>query len=131
MNKFLNRSLCAVDETWTGANAPNQSEFWKKSHKGCKLPSPKLQKLNLTTRSSFFIIKGFRTVVFIFIIISTTFRPICPPALFRCLSISGTFTKLRTTSFIESTGVACSDSVSHNGVQVLRIPILLLSCSQD
>ena len=39
--------------------------------------------------------------------------------------------ELRTTSFIESTGVACSDSVSHNQVQVLSIPILLLTCSQD
>ncbi len=37
--------------------------------------------------------------------ISTTFRPICPPALFRCLSNSGTHTELRTTSFIESMGV--------------------------
>ena len=68
-----------------------------------------------------FIIKGFWTIVFIFIIISTTFRPICPPAFFRCLSISGTYTKLRTTCFIESTGVAYSDSVSHNWVQVLSI----------
>ena len=33
-----------------------------------------------------FIIKGFRTIFFsIFIVISTTFRPICPPAFFRCL----------------------------------------------
>ena len=47
------------------------------------------------------------------------------------LSNSGTFTELRTTSFIESTGVACSDSVSHNRVQVLSIPVLLLACSQD
>ena len=62
------------------------------------------------------IIKGFRTIVFIFIVISTTFRPICPPAFFGCLSNSGTFTELRTTSFIESTGVAFSDSVSHNRV---------------
>ena len=38
-----------------------------------------------------FIIKAFRTIVFIFIVISTTFRPICPPAFFRCLSNSGTF----------------------------------------
>ena len=30
-------------------------------------------------------IKGFRSIVFIFIVISTTFRPICPPASFRCL----------------------------------------------
>ena len=42
-----------------------------------------------------FIIKGFRTIVFIFIVMS----------------------------FIESTGVTCSDSVNHNQVQVLRIPV--------
>ena len=42
-----------------------------------------------------------------------------------------TFTELQTTSFIESKGVACSDSVSHNRVQVLSIPILLLTCCQD
>ena len=35
-----------------------------------------------------FIIKGFRTIVFIFSVISTTFRLICPPAFFRCLSNS-------------------------------------------
>ncbi len=69
-----------------------------------------------------FIIKYFRTIVFIFIVISTTFWPICPPA-FRCLSNSETFTELRTTSFIETTGVACSDSVCHNRVQVLSIPV--------
>ena len=78
-----------------------------------------------------FIIKGFRTIVFIFIVISPTFQPICPTAFFRCLSNSGTFTELRTTSFIETTGVACSDSVSHNRVQVLSIPVLLLACSED
>ena len=78
-----------------------------------------------------FIIKGFRTIVFIFIVISTTFRPICPQAFFRCLSNSETFRELRTTSFIESTGVTCSDSVSHNRVQVLSIPVLLLAYSQD
>ena len=77
-----------------------------------------------------FIIKGFRTIVFIFIVISITFRPICPSAFFRCLSNSGTFTELRTTSFMESTEVTCSDSVSHNRVQVLSIPVLLLACSQ-
>ena len=74
-----------------------------------------------------FIIKGFQTIVFIFIIISSTFRLICPSAFFRCLLISGTFTELQTTSFIESMGVACSDSVSHNRVQVLSIPVLLLT----
>ena len=40
-------------------------------------------------------------------------------------------TELQSMSFMESTGVACSDSVSHNRVQVLRIPVLLLACSQD
>ena len=79
----------------------------------------------------YLVIKGFRTIVFIFIVISTTFRQICPPTFFRCLSNSGTFTELRTTSFIKSTGVVCSDSVSHNRVQVLSIPVLLLSCSED
>ena len=78
-----------------------------------------------------FIIKDFWTIVFIFIVISTTFRLICPPAFFRCLLNSGTFMELWTTSFIESTGVTCSDSISHNRVQVLSIPVLLLACSQD
>ena len=63
-----------------------------------------------------FIIKGIWTIVFMFIIIATflTFQSICPPAFFRCLSNSGTYMELRTTSFIESTGVACSDSVRWN-----------------
>ena len=78
-----------------------------------------------------FIIKGFRTIVFIFIVISTMFWPICPLAFFRCLLNLGAYTELWTTSFIESTGVASSDSVSHNQVQVLIIRILLLACSQD
>ena len=34
-------------------------------------------------------------------------------------------------SFIESTEVACSDSISHNLVQVLSIPVSLFACSQD
>ena len=79
----------------------------------------------------FFIIKGLWTIVFIFIVISTTFRPICPLAFFGCVSNSGTYTELQTMSFIESTGVACSDSVSHNRVRVLSIPVLLLSSRQD
>ena len=77
-----------------------------------------------------FIIKGFQTIVFIFIVISTTIRPRRPPAFFRCLSNSRTFTELRSTPFIESTEVACSDSVGHNWVQVLSIPVLLPACSQ-
>ena len=48
--------------------------------------------------------KGFRTSVFVFIFISITFQLICPPAFFRYLSNSGTYTELRITSFTESTG---------------------------
>ena len=61
-----------------------------------------------------FIIKGFQTIVSIFIVISTMFWPICPPTFFRCLSNSGTYIELRATSFIESVGITCSDSISHN-----------------
>ena len=43
----------------------------------------------------------------------------------------GTYTELRTTSIIESTVVAFSDSVSHNRGQILSILVLLLACSQD
>ena len=71
-----------------------------------------------------FIIEGFRTIVFIFIVISTMFRPICSPAFIRCLSNLGTFTKLQTTSFIEFTGVACSDSVAITGYKCY-------TCNQD
>ena len=78
-----------------------------------------------------FIIKGFWTIFFIFIVISTTFRPMCPSDFFRCLLNSGTYTGLQITSFIETTGVDCSDSVCHNRVQVLSIPVLLHACSQD
>ena len=79
----------------------------------------------------FFFIKGFQTIVFIFIVISSTFRPIYLPAFFRCLSNSRTYTELRTMSFVESTGVVCSNSISHNQIRVLSIPVLLLTCSQD
>ena len=61
----------------------------------------------------YFTIKGFRTIVFIFVI-SITFWPICPPTFFRCLSNSGTYTELRITFFIESMRVTCFDSISHN-----------------
>ena len=76
------------------------------------------------------LLRSFSLMFFIFIVIST-FWLVCPPAFFRCLSNSGTFTKLRTTSFIESRGGGCSDSVSQNQVQVLSIPVLLLAWSQD
>ena len=66
------------------------------------IPTPKLkivqieiQTLTWNSLSKFlrrslliFIINVFRTIVFIFIVISTTFRTICPPAFFKCLSVS-------------------------------------------
>ena len=82
-------------------------------------------------KNNIFIIKGFRSIVFIFIAILTSFRSICPLAFIRCLSNSGTYTKRRTTSFIECMRIACSDSINHNRVQVSRIPVLLLANSQD
>ena len=77
----------------------------------------------------FLSLMGFRTTVFI--VIAPTLRPISSPVFSTCMSNSGTFTEHRITSFIESTGVVSSDSVSHNRVQVLSIPELLLACSQD
>ena len=47
-----------------------------------------------------FIIKGFRTIVFIFIVIFLMFQSICHPAVFRCLSNSEAYAELRITSFI-------------------------------
>ena len=44
------------------------------------------------------------------------------PSLLQVFAKLGTYTELRTMSFIDSTGVACSGSVNHNQVQVLRIP---------
>ena len=75
-----------------------------------------------------FIIKGFRTILLLF---PQRFGWYVLRPSSGVLSNSGTFPELRTTSFIESTGVVCSDSVSHNRVQVLSIPVLLLACSQD
>ena len=74
-----------------------------------------------------FIIKGFQTIVFIFIVISTMFWPICPLAFFRCLLNSATDTELWTTSFIESAGVACSDSGRTHSVTILGVGFLSFS----
>ena len=53
----------------------------------------------------FVIVQGFRTIVFIFIVIFTTFRPIYFPAFFRCyLSNLVAYTELRTTSFYNPLG---------------------------
>ena len=122
------------------ASQKERMHIWKEYFKNLLGKSPKVidkpymkiinNQLDIKLRL-FIIIKGFRTIVFIFIVISKTFRPIYPPAFFRCLSNSGNFTELRTKSFIETTGVACSDSVSHNRVQVLSIPVLILAYSED
>ena len=69
----------------------------------------------INKKKEIFIIKGFRTIVVIFIVMSL---------LGVCRS-RRTFTELRTTSFTETTGMACSDSVNHNWVQMLSIPVLL------
>ena len=94
----------------------------------CFLVDAKFSAVFLHRFLVFLISKCFGLLSLFFIVISITFRLICPPTFFGCLSNSGTFTEHRTTSFIESTGVACSDSVSHNRVQVLSIPVLLLTC---
>ena len=55
-----------------------------------------------------------------------------PPAFFRCFLLnSGAYMELQATSFIYSTEITCSDSVNHNWVQVLSIPVLLLTRSWD
>ena len=52
----------------------------------------------------------------------------CPLVFFRCFfSNSGAYTELWTISIILYTEVAGSDSISHNQVQVLSIPVLLLT----
>ena len=87
----------------------------------------KITMMHVLCQPWFYVIKGFWTIVFIFIVIFTTFHPIYPLALFRCLSNS----ELWITSFIESMEIACSDSISHNWVQMLSIAVVLLACSQD
>ena len=73
--------------------------------------------------NSLFIMKGFQTIVFHYISASMS------------SSLLQVFVELRnlrrTTFFIESMGFTCSDSVNRNRVQVLRIPILLLTCNKD
>ena len=70
-----------------------------------------------------FIIKGFRTIVSIFTVISSVSADISSGL--QVFVELGTYTELRTTSFI------CSDSVCHNRVQVLSIPVLLFAGNQD
>ena len=69
----------------------------------------------LRLRLMIFIIQGFQTIVFMFVIF-TMFWSICPLAFFKCLSNSGVCMEIWTRSFIQSMGVTCSDSVNHNRV---------------
>ena len=48
----------------------------------------------LSRSLTIFIIQGFRTMVFIFMVIFTTFRLICPPGFFRCNGYERWFPKL-------------------------------------
>ena len=73
-----------------------------------------------TVCCSFYHYGFFRTIVFIFIFISTTFQSIGPPVYFRCLSNSGTYTELWTKSFIKSAGVTCPNSVNHNRITSVK-----------
>ena len=67
-----------------------------------------------------FIIKRFRTIVFIFIVFTNVSADMSS-GLFQMFVELGTLHG--TMSFIESTGVTCSDSVKRNRVQVLSIPV--------
>ena len=81
--------------------------------------------------SNIFIIKCFWAIVLIFIVISTTFRPICPPGLLQVFVELGNLYRTSNYVLYWIHGVTCSNSVCHNRVQVLSIPVLLLTCSQD
>ena len=69
-----------------------------------------------------FIIKGYCSIVFIFIVIFT-FRLICPPAFFSCLSNLGTFMKHWTTSFIESIAIRTGNPRGSNYILMFRFSI--------
>ena len=74
--------------------------FLKMKHAKCmlhlQLSNHRLSNVLLLSTYLILIIKGFWIIVLIFIIISTTFWPICPPAFFRCLSNSETYTERQT-----------------------------------
>ena len=85
---------------------------------------------SITWSLMIFIFQDFRTIIFIFIAILTTYRLMCLPG-FRCfLSNSGLYTELRSTSFNLSTKSLDLFPFNHNQVQVLSVPILLLVSSQ-
>ena len=60
-----------------------------------------------------------------------SFGPICPPDLLQAFVELGSQHGTSNYVLYWIHGVTCSDSVSHNPVQVLSIPVLLLACSQD
>ena len=63
----------------------------------------------------------FQTVDLIFIVILTTFQPICPSAFFRCFrSNSGVHTVSQTEPFISTTGIDYSNPVNLGQAQVFR-----------
>ena len=84
---------------------PEQSKRINKLCRSCRSQSKNLrhrkERKVLGPYQRIFIIKGFRTTVFIFIVISTTFRSICLSAFFRCLSNSGTW-RLKVQSWRQS-----------------------------
>ena len=173
----LTRMICKMGSKWLD-NSCFVGCYWQDSletaHSNLEQSSSNLVVWFSETKLDDFCYKCFQTIVFIFIVISTTFRLICPPPFFRCLlseflrqslmifiiNVFGLLSLslllfpqrfgwyvLRPSSGVcqtrESTrnfelrlllnprGVACSDSVSHNWVQVLSIPVLLLVCSLD
>ena len=68
------------------------------------------------------------TIDLIFIIILTTFQPICLSAFFWCfMSNSGVRTESQTEPFIWTSGVDCSSSVNHYRVQVLSYSTHILA----
>ena len=102
--------------------------------------------LNVCTKTSGNLLRAPRTFVYLNFLLFYSFDcsshvrrrmvlhwnlSVCLPAFFWCLSNSGTFTELQITSFLETTGVTCSDSVCHNRVQVFSITVFLLTCNRD
>ena len=67
----------------------------------------------MVTRFLIFIIQGFQTIIFFIVRLTGVSCQTWEPAW-----------------NFESTGVACYDSVYHNWVKVLSIPLLLLACSR-
>ena len=93
---------------------------WKRGRNVCcycwKSVKPKCNQLSKFLRRSLliFIIKVFKLLSSSLLLFPQRFgRYVLWPSSGVC----------RTTSFIETTGVACSDSVCHNRVQVLSIPV--------